>query len=479
MTEQNTKPAETEDFNPWQKAFAKQDEQKEEREGSKGFSDFTFEEVTYEGLAIDKSVVFRIIGNPAEYRQAPSDAKIVLQSKMVADNSKNKPKINWPYIEEKGKYIIDPDWGLSKILNKVLESKWVIFTEEDIDGKNVTKNAEGKIVNGRGYNGRYEDIHTNTQCFKRLKFNQTVNEKKSFGDASPGTRVICNVLSRMDEWCKTEKHTKLLATKIGRSEKVNDKGEKIVILFPETGISKSMYDDILGYVRQINLNPNVTDLVVTRTHNSDKYSQTIFDGNGLIQLGRGAPELLALINPNPITEEELAYEQYDLDKLFKVASYSKIKKHFSGLFKMFDTEFSDNLYDELCALAKEEELQRAKDASADTDKAEATKVEASTDTDCPFDPDPPKVEEVAPAETKAVREPRKPAESVNAVNLTSMPFWSTLNDNDKEEMTKTIDVYTSIDDVKFKADAIVIPCSVCGRDLPNTVFTCPLCGTEL
>jgi hypothetical protein len=86
-----------------------------------------------------------------------------------------------------------------------------------------------------------------------------------------------------------------------------------------------MYDELLNYIRKYDLNPNTTDFVITRTHINDKYSQDIVDGTGMIKLGRGG-DLLKLLVEGELTEEEKAYTKYDLDKLFGVSSYTKIKK---------------------------------------------------------------------------------------------------------------------------------------------------------
>ena len=457
MTEENKT------FDPWDKAFSKQDQQKKEREESKNFTSFDYEEIVYEGLAVGKPIAFRIVGNPAEYRMCPTDAKIVLQSKMVKDGEKGKTKINWRFTEKKGKYVIDPDWILSKLYNKVMEKKFVKYTEKDISvEKQITKSEDGSIKNSRGYEGEYKDLHTNTECYSRLKFNKLPSEEKTFGDAYPATRIVFNIISRMDDWCVKNKHTKLLSTKVGTKEVISDTGEKTTLYFPETGISKSMYDELLGYIRQIAINPTTTDFVITRTYNNDKYSQTIFDGNGLLKLGRGDKKILESIKEGSITEEEKSYGLYDLDVLFKEASYNKIKKNLTALFKLYDTEFNDNLYDELCALAEEEKKNNAENSQEDNEEDAPAKVGESQE-----------VEKPATPEKKRVRG------EVKTVDLSGLPFWSSLDDDDKRYMNESVLSFTNIDDMKFKPDTTIAPCTACKRQLPNTVLRCPFCDTSL
>jgi len=218
----------------------------------------------------------------------------------------------------------------------------------------------------------------------------------------------------------------------------------------------------LGYIRQIAINPTTTDFVITRTYNNDKYSQTIFDGNGLLKLGRGDKKILESIKEGSITEEEKSYGLYDLDVLFKEASYNKIKKNLTALFKLYDTEFNDNLYDELCALAEEEKKNNAENSQEDNEEDAPAKVGESQE-----------VEKPATPEKKRVRG------EVKTVDLSGLPFWSSLDDDDKRYMNESVLSFTNIDDMKFKPDTTIAPCTACKRQLPNTVLRCPFCDTAL
>jgi hypothetical protein len=455
----------------WKKAFDKQNEQKKAREDSKNFVPFDFEEIAYEGLAIDKPVAFRIIGSPMEYRQFPYEAKLVLQSKMVTDDYKGKTRINWRYVESKGKYIIDPDWILSKLYNNAMSRQFVKYTEKDIDGKSVIKTEDGSIKNSRGYTGEYRDLHTHTKTYQRLKFNKTINEQKSFGDAYPSSRIVMNVISRMDDWCSTNKKTKILSTKVGVKEGTKIEKDELgntytvtfTMYFPETGISKSAYDELLDYIRTSGVDPTTTDFVITRKYINDKYSQSIIDGEGLLKLGRASSDILNKIKSGKLTEEESKYETYDLDKFFAVSSYNKIKKKLSGLFKLYDEEFHDNLYDELCALALEEEKLREEKAIQNPEDFRDEEYQSS--------------EKEIPAEKKEERKVRTVDKAIDFSIV--FPFWSSLLEEDKNEMKTLLQSANNVDSMIFKPNTPLLPCTACGRNLPNTVFHCPCCGTEL
>jgi len=471
MTQENQESKKVETapaIDPFQAAFAKQDAMQKEREEAKNFSGFEFEEVVYEGLALNKEpykpVVFRMLGYPFEFRQNPTDAKLVLQSKMIKDGNERKIKINWRYIEKKGKYVIDPEWILSKLYNKVMERKFVKYTDADIDPqKKIIKGEDGKIKNDRGYEGEYHDIHTNTQTYSRLKYNQLPTDAKSFGDAYPATRVVFNIISRMDDWCKKNKHSKLLSTKVTTSQSVGGNGEMVVRYFPETGISKSAYDEILDYMRRISLTSLSTDFIITRTHLNDKYGQNIFDGEGALKLNRDDKSVLNRIISGDLSDEEKSYELYDLDKLFNITSYARLKRDLSGLFKLYDTEFGGNLYDELCQLALEEKEKR----DAKKEKEIAIKDDDEEDNS--------ETESVVKSDSvqKNVSDDKK------TFNLESLPFWKSLTDEDKKDMKETVVSFLSIDNVEFKPATALMPCTACSRNLPSTVMNCPYCGTAL
>jgi hypothetical protein len=189
----------------------------------------------------------------------------------------------------------------------------------------------------------------------------------------------------------------------------------------------------------------------------------------MLKLNRGSADVLAKIVDGEITVEEKAYEMYDLDKLFGVSSYSKIKKNLSGLFKTFDSEFNESLYDELCLLVKEEEKIREQN-KVSKEESEAIDKDAE---DVPWDDT--KKEETQ-TEVRKTREPS--TQTTQSVDITTLPFWSDLSDNDRVELNKEVAEYVG-GELKFKSETILLPCTACNKPLPNTVFRCPYCGTEL
>lgn len=465
---EEVKNEEVKEFDPFEATFSKHDQMNQEAENSQGFSGMEFEQIVYEGLAVSKSVIFRVLGYPAEYRKNPTDAKLIFQSKIIKDDGKGYIVINWPYVEVRGKYKPDPDWVLSKLMNKVLERKFVAYTEKDIDGKEVFVDAsDGKIKNKRGYTGVSHDIHTQTESYNRIKNNKKKTETKNYRSFSPTPRVLMNILSRMDDWCKENKHSKVLSTKVGEQE-VDDNGTKKKILYPETGISQTMYNAFLGYIRDTCRTWVDRDFIITRTHTNDMYSQTIVDATTNKLMKQGNPSLWPKISEHPTTEEELAYELFDFDNLFRVASYRKLKKNLSGLFKLYDAEFNDTLYEELVRLAQIEE-QENKDNKASEQSDEAD------DNEPPFDADTPET-----ATQEEVKKERKPREAVNAsaVDLSILSFWSSLAKEDKEDMTKFTEKIEN-DELVFKANTALAPCIACNKPLPNTVLRCPFCDTEM
>ena len=335
-------------------ALAKRQEaekEKKEAEERKG-QNFDFEELAYFPLEDQKERVFRIIGNPVEVRSKEDDPILILQSQIVNEKKTGYVKINWPIVQKAGKIVPDPDWILSKLYSKVNERDWVKYTDADINEKEDIKKVEGKITNKDGKNGRWVYHHADTQVYKVIDGNAKKEEKypKSF---YPSKRVIMNVINRHDDWCKINKHTQILTSKLCVSEKKNaQSGETIRSLFPDTGIPETLYKAIFEHFVKSRGDWDV-DAVVTKKAIDKKYD--VWDATDSKYLSDFAK---TLVSEAELTEEELAYETYNLDKLFGVSSYGKLLKRLGWLFKLCDAELGTEYFKELEQEANKEAEER-------------------------------------------------------------------------------------------------------------------------
>jgi len=358
MTDQNTEVMSQEDEMAELLAIHEAEARaKKDAENNKG-TYTEFEHVECLGLEDKKEKAFRIVGRGFQNRKLPTDAKMVMQSSIRTDEGKGYTKINWPiiYKEGKGDYFPDPDWIFTRLYDKINEGKSAKYTEADIDGKKI-KRVGDKIVNVENFNKEWywNPYHKDTDVYMRVSSNMRDNPTpKEFAPKFyPGKRIVLNVIDRMDDWCIVNKHTKELSSKVTHSEKKNDKGETIKAVYPELGVPKLCYDSIINHYLKTSGSFTVLDTVVVKDSSNKKYD--IYDAMDERYL---TPETMALTNSGSLSDEEKAYELYDFDDLYRVASYAKLKKNLGGLFKLCDIDLGTHFYDELVNLCKIEDDQK-------------------------------------------------------------------------------------------------------------------------
>ena len=60
------------------------------------------------------NTVFRVIGNPIEFREKPTDPKAMYFSKIVNDSNTRHISVWWKTIEVDGKWVEDPDYFFTR-----------------------------------------------------------------------------------------------------------------------------------------------------------------------------------------------------------------------------------------------------------------------------------------------------------------------------------------------------------------------------
>jgi len=459
MSEQTTQV-----FDPFQAAFEADEQRKKEAENAKNNSGnyADYEEVKWLSLDLNSWIAFRPLGVPWDFRTESWHPKMILQSKIVKDDKSNFSKINWPYVLKGGKYVADPDWILSKLYNKVMEASWVKYSEADIDPKNkIGRNQEGKIVNAKGYDSYRVDKYSTTQIYQLINFNKKSTQDKSMNAFKPSFKVVMNIISRMDDWCKVNKHTMLLSTKVGYQEIVDKvTGNKTTINFPQTGISKSMYDEFIHYTQRSNNRWDV-DFAIHRYQDSqDMYKNDYTDAK---LRDRNDASIRDLMTDVPLTTEELGYEKYDIDKITQITSYQKLLNHHKGLFKLFDMEFNQSLTEELIHLADEEKRKYEEDHK--NDKKESVIVDKTISSEIP------KVEERSRG--SEISKGSSPEESLKSI----YPFWDKISKEDKDDILSYFDKIENVE-VIWKPNTALIPCDECKTILPKSVMHCPKCDKD-
>lgn len=455
-------------IDPFQAAFAEQDRLKAEQDAVKNSSGFEgFEEQKHLSLDSGKWIGFRILGYPIEFRQSNTDPQIVCQSKIVTDDKKGFSKINWPFVIKNGKYQRDSNWILSKLYDTVMKKDWVKYTESDI-GKleGIRKNSENKIVNAKGYDAYPVFKYKNTETYQLIEFNKKDIKDESKNKFNPSFRILMNVISRMDDWCAVNKHSMLLSTKVGTKEYTDDSGQSVIRYFPQTGISKEMYDEICVYIRNA-FNHWKVDLAIKRYEdNQGKWKCIITDAK---LKDRNDTSIKDLLTDNVLTKDELEYTLYDIDRITQTCSYQKLLKKHIGLFKLFDKEFHDNLTEELINLAKAE-----KD-KYDADKEKNKIVKGNPDDSIPW-------EDKSKEENKKEERKERPERILTTPSIEDQiksiyKFWDTLCADDRADIIKLCDKIEN-GEIIWKPNTNLIPCDVCKMNLPKVVVHCPKCDAD-
>lgn len=448
--------------NAFEEALKKKAQMKADEEAKKNSSGSyygEYETVKHFGLEDQKERVFRILGKPAEVRTEGWEAKIILQSRIAKEDGKSYFKVNWPYVEKDGKYVIDPKWILSKLYNKVMEKKW--------------KDNPGKTPDANGKTGKYCPLHEGTQIYSIIKNNFKEGEKYP-KSVYPSTRILMNVIDRHDSWCKDNNHTKVLSSKVSVSDKQNADGS--FSEWPDTGIPKSVYESIFDHMSSVGHWD--IDYVVIKDLKKEPIEYRVWDITDTKYLKD--PKTLEIGISTPITNEELSYVKYDLDNLYKVTSANKLKKNWIGRFKLCDAELGTNFTEELELLCKKEDEERAILNAEAESKKEAHSTEVKRE-----------VEVTTQTETKVEASSRRStsteAVSVSSLCASNFPKYKDLPAEEQTLLASKIEYFEGSVPVYYdKKDGTLLcsnrDCMYVGTSVstgyPEGVSFCPVCGAK-
>jgi len=449
----------------FKKAKEKIDQDKAEKEKRRQGISFNFENVEWVGLEDDKEVVGRIRGLPFIVREKPTDTKLIYRSKIRNDKN-GYCYINWKQVENSGD--LDKNWFLYRLYETVMERRFVKYPNDE-------KDADGRT-------GKYEYLHEDKPSFSRISINKSEKDLKNPKMTKvkhkffPKKRVLMNFVDRGDSWCKDNNHTKVLTSKKTRG---NDDASGNPTYFIDDGIPNMLFEKIIDDV--CNYRGNWDLDVVLRKNSSDVNNAYIVRDILEDKINDYAK---SIGTDEPLTEEELQYEMYDFDKLYKESTYNKIRRNILGLVKQVDIDFNTDFESELKTLVEEE----AKENSEYDETLEKLEKEIEEEFGNVH------VENSSTSETNenTVIENKDTSDNVDVANNESVsewikifPLWDKLNENEKQSMTNAINKFENNIPI-YKNGVEVLPCpkgSKCrypgtevNTEFPETVFTCPVCG---
>lgn len=463
-------------------AFVKKSEADEAARAAKqsnsSGSNFTYETQTWVGLVTNVPHIIRLVGNPPEsmtpnFKAGPFDAHEIYFEQVKDDNG-DRMQLRLPCHAED----INDEHIMWRIINKVKEVDWVDDPEKKGKRKRVYKYEKTPIFDKVVHSGFNSADPREADSYRYAK---------GWGGQQV---VIMNVIDREDDWCKTNKHTKLLSKKVS---------ERNGTLYPTVGVpSYGFLSELKNLVKIYGPWTNY-DIQITKT---GQMNNPYIIKNASYYKSAGVPEIdqskLPFISVEPkLTDEEMSYEMYDIAKFYKPTSYKNLRDRLGRTIKEIDATLGTHFYPELDALAKKEEEELA--ASRESQKAEEPVASVASDVNVSDDILDPysapiqnsvKVAEstivsTAPAEstTQAKVAPTRSTRNISTLapeKIAALKGWLKLSSAQQAQIKDVILTPTGeVETVIYTDDADTqCNCNNCMKPSPSSFLTCPVCGLD-
>ena len=397
-----------------------------------------YESIEWTGLEPGKDKVVRILGNPPGFGEAkPSDARVVIISRIVADDGKmiRVCRPSYEYFINNGEA---PEYFLDKVIRAAKGCRW-------INGKRVCllqeKNPD--LYNKVDKNG-----------FDPSDFKYKVDK----GWAGRAV-FLANVIDRSQmDTHRSIKHSMLL------SKKISYKGDKE---YAEDGVPAYGFVDKL-IPKVVAYGPwEGYDLSIRKTGQMSNPYQVCVASRVPEEVQPDVRQYI--VAQAGLTEEEASWERYDLNKLYATTSYTKLWNRLRDTIRAIDKELDTHFYEELKELAdKEKEKLESEEAEAKEEEISGSVVAHEADA-APFDTN--------PAPRAPIKERRVPARDIN---WSLLPHADLLSDSQRamiKSVTKQEDGSICVD---YDTDETIYRCiDGCSIDgIPESFTVCPVCGSS-
>ncbi len=419
---------------------AKKAREKAEKEKGGYGSPASMPDFEYAVIGQDQCKVLRFVGESLEMRTNPTDPLLVERSLIRDDNDKYFTMIWHP----------DKDWPFRVLVRKLAKYKYE-------DKKKVYEYDGCEYLHRYLTNGK-ENPHVFETGMAANKF------------------VLFNVIDRMDDWCTTNKHTKMLAWDMTEQE---DKK------FYTAGMTMGFYRELFDKkCTSIGTHFEDVDFVVRRFSTKtrpadDMYYQIMYDEEKrVIQTwsDKDKVDYYSFMKHDYLTKEEEAYERYNLEGIPFTSQptptgiiMSKLEKFIKGVDKKYDWNIWELMVE---WKAKEVEAMKAhkaeEESTTHTSPVKETKHEEEAD--LPTDVEEKHVEKVSKVAKKKVEKKFELTEEM----FDTFAGLEKLND---DQLATIIGV--DMDEMKISFN---IPddaeCGECQESFPSDWDVCPYCATE-
>lgn len=472
-------------FNSW---IASEKEREENEKTSKNYQKREYEAIKYVGLSKEHPTIVRFVGNfvsedPKAHRPNPTDMKFMHISKIKSDDGKT---TFYLYLPLRGD---DPeqDHLMWRIIDKVYAKEWV---KDPATGKN--KPIETFKI-------KHPDVYEKVNKGGYTEADGKWPYMYARGWKGPEMMLI-NVIDRRDDWCKTNKHTKLISKNVN----VTAEGKE----YAEFGVpAYGFFGPLTNLRNNFKMGWEKYDVVITKTGEKLDTVTNMFNGTAFTNpaaiaanldksMGISADEYKFISQEPALTEEELNYGRYDLDENFRVTSYRTIDKYLGKTIQLIDNAINEDLinagesanshfYADLQALVKEEAAAWAKERAANeaTDAAPATPTQAapapaaqpaqSFETMVP-------VQEAAPVARTVSQE--APASGLTPEKLAVLKGYNELSTEQKSYIKDVVlnsdGTLNHIEWTETAPSLLDCPKDMggCGQLSPNSFSVCPACS---
>lgn len=469
-------------FNSW---IASEKEREEKEKTSKNYQKREYEAIKYVGLSKEHPTIVRFVGNfVAEdlkaHRPNPSDMKFMHISKIKSDDGKTTFYLYLPLRSDEP----EQDHLMWKIIDTVYAKEWV---KDPATGKN--KPIETFKI-------KHPDVYEKVNKGGFTEADGKWPYMYARGWKGPEMLLI-NVIDRRDDWCKVNKHTKLISKNVNVTAEGKEYADFGVPAFGFFGPLTNLRNNFkMGWEKY--------DVVITKTGEKLDTVTNMFNGTAFTNPAAIAtnldkamgidPDEYKFISQEPaLTEEELNYARYDLDENFRVTSYRTIDKYLGKTIQLIDAAVNEDrinagkspdshFYADLQKLVKEEAEAWAKEKAAQ-DAAQGIASEAAPATPAETQPAP-SFETMAPVQEAApiARTVSQEASGLSAEKLAVLKGYNELSTEQKSYIKDVVlNSDGTLNHIEWTDTApSLLDCprdmGGCGQLSPNSFSVCPVCA---
>lgn len=304
-------------FKKANEAYKQEKKQKEEKKGGMAFIP-----AEYTALNANEFKQLRLLGNPFHMRlDDPFSVKKVNVSMILGDDGTSFRCV-WPDL------IDHQDWILWRVYNKVMS-----YTYD-------------RNLNVRKYNHQQSHPTIFNRVFKN---NRTENTLET--GWRPINHIVMNVIDRSQYKLHQEKKKTFLLSKKG-----SETG------WFEPGIPPMLYEMIYDGIVQFNGDFQNYDVIIKKI-TMDPWYYAYHPVDDKKKFINDFAEFQPKFAEQPLTTEELSWERENIDKIFKITSYSKIYKKLKLFIVQVDNEFKTSYLSELEGLLEKEVKEQKENAA--------------------------------------------------------------------------------------------------------------------